>query len=212
MVCMSKVNDFMPTPLILDCFCEECLEAISKEQGVKHRYQLYGVIMHLGATIASGHYVAYVRAADPTPEYRSCDKDKRKTASLIATNATKGSSQPDGEKGRGLLKFFSRNKSNNSDTVSTNHLTNQHYRNTCRSLDCCGIRLNRSYQSAEKISAMNGCGNEDAEEEGPEPSWLECDDETVRVLTRQQLEDILAPKQSKNSSLTPYLLFYARIP
>ncbi|XP_034249058.1 ubiquitin carboxyl-terminal hydrolase 1 [Thrips palmi] len=214
MVCMSKVNDFMPTPLILDCFCEECLEAVSKEQGVKHRYQLYGVIMHLGATIASGHYVAYVRASDPISEYRSCDKDKRKTASLIATNATKGSNQPDSEKGRGLLKFFSRNKSNTSDAVSTNHLTNPHYRNTCRSLDCCGIRLNRSYHSAEKIIAVNGsgAGNEEAEEEGPEPAWLECDDETVRVLSRQQLEDILAPKQSKNSSLTPYLLFYARIP
>ncbi|KAJ1527875.1 hypothetical protein ONE63_007813 [Megalurothrips usitatus] len=214
MVCMSKVNDYMPTPLILDCFCDECLEAISKDEDVKHRYQLYGVIMHLGATIASGHYVAYVRAADPISEYRSCDKDKRKTASLVATNATKGSNQPDGEKARGLLRFFSKTKSNNSDTVSSNHLGNPHYRNTCRSLDCCGVRMNKAYQPADsKAHAVNGCGNEEeVEDEGPEPSWLECDDETVRVLTRQQLEDILAPKQSKNSSLTPYLLFYSRIP
>ncbi|XP_052130074.1 ubiquitin carboxyl-terminal hydrolase 1 isoform X2 [Frankliniella occidentalis] len=214
MVCMSKVNDYMPTPLVLDCFCVECLEATAQEQGVKHRYQLYGVIMHLGATIASGHYVAYVRAADPIADYRSCDKEKRKTASLIATNTTKGPSQPDGEKARGLLRFFSKSKSSNSDNVSTNHLTNSQYRNTCRSLDCCGVRMSKAYQPGDsKVSTANGCANDDdAEEEGPEPSWLECDDETVRVLTPQQLEDILAPKQSKNSSLTPYLLFYSRIP
>lgn len=211
MVCMSKLNDYMPTPMILECFCEECLEAISKDEDVKHRYQLYGVIMHLGATIASGHYVAYVRAADPIVEYRSCEKDKRKTASLVAANAPKGATQPDGEKARGLLRFFSKAKSNHSEAVSTNHLANPNYRNTCRSLDCCGVRINKAYQPGD--TKLNGCGNdEDIEEEGPEPSWLECDDETVRVLSRQQLEDILAPKQSKNSSLTPYLLFYARIP
>ena len=210
MVCMSKLNDYMPTPLILDCFCEECVEAHTSRGDVKHRYQLYGVIMHLGATIASGHYVAYVRAADPIAEYRSCDKDKRKTASLIATNASKAASQPEGEKARGLLRFFSKTKSSNSDTASKNHLTNPHYRNTCRSLDCCGVRMNKAHQPSDNV---NGCDNEEeTEEEGPEPAWLECDDETVRVLTRQQFKDILAPKQTKNSSLTPYLLFYARIP
>lgn len=61
---------------------------------------------------------------------------------------------------------------------------------TCRGLDCCGVRL-RCDDSTESV-------------------WLECDDESVRTISRRQLEDILAQKQPKNCALTPYLLFYAR--
>ncbi|KAG8295711.1 universal stress protein [Homalodisca vitripennis] len=64
------------------------------------------------------------------------------------------------------------------------------YFSPCRSADCCGVKLDPAH----------------------EPTWLECDDETVRTLTRKQLEEILAPKSVKNSALTPYLLFYCRIP
>jgi hypothetical protein len=38
--------------------------------------------MHLGATIASGHYVAYVKARDSSADYDTCTRDRRKTASL----------------------------------------------------------------------------------------------------------------------------------
>jgi len=62
MVCMSKVNDYMPTPLTLACFCEQCCPI--PEEKRPHHYELFGVIMHLGATIASGHYVAYVKGID----------------------------------------------------------------------------------------------------------------------------------------------------
>lgn len=46
------------------------------------RYQLYGVIMHLGATMASGHYVTYVCSRDTALDCATCTRDKRKTASL----------------------------------------------------------------------------------------------------------------------------------
>lgn len=64
------------------------------------------------------------------------------------------------------------------------------YFSACRSSDCCGVKMDSPHDHL----------------------WLECDDETVRTLTRKQLEDILAPKSSKNSTLTPYLLFYCRLP
>jgi hypothetical protein len=64
-------------------------------------------------------------------------------------------------------------------------------RSSCRGADCCGVRLRT--------------------EDTVDPVWLECDDETVRIISKKQLEEILAPqKQPKNSALTPYLLFYAR--
>lgn len=78
MVCVSKVNDYMPTPLMLPCFCEQCCQL--PEDDRPHNYQLYGVIMHLGATIASGHYVAYVRASDLSADYHHCER--RRTTSL----------------------------------------------------------------------------------------------------------------------------------
>lgn len=63
------------------------------------------------------------------------------------------------------------------------------YRSSCRGSDCCGVRMR---------------------EEVNDETWLECDDETVRVISRRQLEEILAGKQAKGSALTPYLLFYSR--
>lgn len=40
---VQKVNSFLPTPLLLECFCESCCRDTPQ-----HRYQLCCVIMHLG--------------------------------------------------------------------------------------------------------------------------------------------------------------------
>lgn len=67
---VSKINDYIPTPFIMNCFCNECMPPQPHHQQhrqqapeKKHHYRLYAVIMHLGATLASGHYIAYVRAS-----------------------------------------------------------------------------------------------------------------------------------------------------
>ena len=41
-----------------------------------------------------------------------------------------------------------------------------------------------------------------------EDIWLECDDETISLISRRQFEDEL---NSKQSATTPYLLFYERV-
>jgi hypothetical protein len=41
-----------------------------------------------------------------------------------------------------------------------------------------------------------------------EDVWLECDDETISLISRRQFEDEL---NSKQSATTPYLLFYERV-
>jgi len=203
---MSKVNEYMPTPLSLDCFCQQCCRLSENQSGSgdvrkKHTYQLYSVIMHLGATMASGHYVAYVRATDPTTNYSNCSRDKRKTASLVSTSKSGVSQNGDKPRQKVLLNRLFKGKPKQADAAPKNNMNILHYYgNTCRSLECCGVRVNRSLMPSE------------ASAERAEPVWLECDDETIRVLTKRQFEEVLAPKQAKTSALTPYLLFYVRDP
>lgn len=59
---VQKVNSYVPTPLEIRCFCESCSK-IDRMKKTPHRYKLSCVIMHLGASIASGHYIAYSRAS-----------------------------------------------------------------------------------------------------------------------------------------------------
>lgn len=59
---VQKVNTYVPTPLEIRCFCESCSKT-EKSKTTPHKYQLSCVIMHLGASMASGHYIAYSRAA-----------------------------------------------------------------------------------------------------------------------------------------------------
>ncbi|XP_014254863.1 ubiquitin carboxyl-terminal hydrolase 1 isoform X2 [Cimex lectularius] len=176
---VSKVNEHMPTPLVLGCFCEKCQSTNNPD----HQYHLYGVIMHLGATMASGHYVAYVKARDSSVDYDSCTRERRKTASLSASLSSSAAANSN-DKSNSKRKWFSRQK-------NTSPLPRgQYFRSSCRGAECCGVKL--------RI------------DETSEPVWLECDDETVRTISKKQLEEILAQKQPKNSTLTPYLLFYAR--
>ena len=113
----------MPTPMQLDCFCEHC--QASPESPV-HSYKLYAIIMHLGATMASGHYVAYTRVSPSTADYASCPRARAASAAAAAaaaaasasatSNATssgrssseRGSSTNSGSSGGGggIMRFF----------------------------------------------------------------------------------------------------------
>lgn len=202
---MAKVNDHMPTPFTLACFCEECQE-IERKDDRPHCYHLYAIIMHLGATIASGHYVAFVKTLDNSQEYTFCTRDKPKTSSLsrtgtVSSNSTNSNNSSSSLLDKRLFKYVSKLSSKSFNGTSGNSNTfkeQQDSRNRmtpmCKALECCSVRL-------RDIPIVDQDSN---------PTWLECDDETVRVLSTQELAEILSPKLSKNSALTPYLLFYAR--
>ncbi len=57
---LSKVNTPLQTPLTLSL--EEWCTRPSSTKG--QHYQLFGVVMHSGVTISSGHYTAYIRMSD----------------------------------------------------------------------------------------------------------------------------------------------------
>lgn len=115
---VSKVNEHMPTPLVLSCFCEECQAKQNANPGwvnPEHQYYLYGVIMHLGATMASGHYVAYVKARDPSADYESCTRERRKTASL-SMSLSNSTSSSNNDKSNKKKAWFFRSSKNESFT------------------------------------------------------------------------------------------------
>ncbi|XP_076247058.1 ubiquitin specific protease 1 [Calliopsis andreniformis] len=182
---MEKINNHMPTPLTLQCFCEECNKnqtcgTTAGRSESRHVYKLYSVIMHQGATMTAGHYVAYIRLPDESAfaEYFQCDRDsKRQTSAQGSGSANSNSSSSD--KTSGIFKYF---KSKPSSSESKEQLVS---RIGCRSMDCCGIRRHKHPST-----------------------WLECDDEAVHVIPLRELEDKLAP--NPRNSATPYLLFYVR--
>lgn len=179
---MEKINNHMPTPFVLQCFCEEC----NNDQGratagrpaeSRHVYKLYSVIMHQGATMTAGHYVAYTRLPDESAftEYLQCDRDSKRQASGQGSSSTNTNSSSD--KTSGLFKYFRK--------PSASESKEQLMRIGCRSMDCCGIRRHKHPST-----------------------WLECDDEAVHAIPLRELEDKLAP--NPRNSATPYLLFYVR--
>lgn len=176
----------MPTPFTLQCFCEDCSNDRGTTTGseTRHVYKLYSVIMHQGATMTAGHYVAYTRLPDESTyaEYFQCDRDNKRQnigqGSTTSVNSSSSSSSSS-DKASGILKYFrskpsiSENKEQPMNKIG------------CRGMDCCGVKRNK--QSV---------------------TWLECDDEAVHVIPLREFEDKLAP--NPRNSATPYLLFYVR--
>lgn len=193
---VQKVNTYMPTPLELKCFCETCCK-IGENESPLHRYSLCCVIMHLGASMASGHYISYVKAADHLEDYAECSRSIPK-GSLSASSS---------EKSLNFLKFLKpksiNSLSDNKSIISSKNVI--HGVRMCKSIDCCGFKLNRNVME----NAVNSYQKRNGQDFSNEQLWLECDDENVRPITSQEFEDILSYKP--NSTSTPYLLFYSKI-
>ncbi|KAL0105570.1 hypothetical protein PUN28_015803 [Cardiocondyla obscurior] len=192
---MEKINNHMPTPLTLQCFCEECSNdethgtAAGGSTEARHVYKLYSVIMHQGATMTAGHYVAYTRLPDEPAyaEYSQCDRDNKRQnssqASTVSTSSSSSSSSSSSDKTSSIL--YIRSKLFRSKPSASENKEQVVNRVGCRSMDCCGIWRNKQGVT-----------------------WLECDDEAVHVIPLRELEDKLAP--NARNSATPYLLFYVR--
>lgn len=201
---VQKVNSYLPTPLELACFCETCCQM---QEGVpQHRYQLCCVIMHLGGTMASGHYIAYVRATDHFADYMDCTKDLPK-GSLSASSS---------EKSLSILKYLKPKALSGSVIDSRNGLPSSKSSvvnglRMCKSTDCCGVKLNKNIVENVINSYAKKNGQEYWQTSAlvQEEMWLECDDENVRPISSQELQDLLGYKP--NSTSTPYLLFYSKV-
>lgn len=187
---VQKVNTYFPTPLELACFCENCCKM--NEKDTIHTYHLCCVIMHLGGNLASGHYIAYVRASDATNDYVECPHDLPKS-SLSASSS---------EKSINILKSLKYLKTRNALNGCKNDSGKSSGFQFCKSMICCGIKMNKNI--LENVVNNYNRRNNDIMDD----VWLECDDETIRPISSEEFQNLLAYKP--NSTSTPYLLFYTK--
>lgn len=157
--------------------------------------------------MASGHYIAYVKATDHFTDYIDCTKDVPKS-SLSASSS---------EKSLSILRYLkprpveNKNGLSSSTTTATTKNGVVNGVRMCKSMDCCGVKLNKNIVE-NVINAYVKNINPDYWEHVEtvdEEMWLECDDETVRPICTQELQDLLG--YNANSTSTPYLLFYSKI-
>lgn len=225
---MSKINDYIPTPFTMNCFCTECMPNANSGKPPppghaatpKHHYKLYAVIMHLGATLASGHYIAYVRATDPHLDYLQCQRgntvERNKNKKGIMKYLRRNTEPKNNGGGSGGGAASSSGKDGSSAGSNGAESSNGHGLSSCRSANCCGIRgrLLTNVSSSlmdyhqRSMDSTDSHDHSSSESGSPDELWLECDDENIQVITRKQLEDTLGSK--KSGSTTPYLLFYQK--
>jgi ubiquitin carboxyl-terminal hydrolase 1 len=160
---VSKLTDFIPTPFTLDCFCTECSRAGAGSSS-RHQYRLYSVILHLGASLASGHYIAYVRAGDTSPDYLQC----KRPGSADTTKTSKK---------RGLFKMFSKSSSLPVEAVRSQTAGGGL---VCPSLGCCGLRTGQAPVEGRSSPCQPASGVNGSQED----CWLECDDEQISIISR----------------------------
>lgn len=155
--------------------------------------------------MASGHYISYVRASDHLEGYMDCSKD------LPKTNLSASSS----EKSLSFLKYLKARTHSGSSIETKNGLSSSKGGNSmnglrmCKSMDCCGVRLNKNIVENAINNSTYKNGQDYFRPSLQEEMWLECDDETVRPISSQEMQDLLGYKQ--NSTSTPYLLFYSKV-
>lgn len=121
------------------------------------------------------------------------------------------------KKKKGIMKFLQRGNNNNSDPPATgvNSVNGVDAVQSCRSVNCCGIKGSlgdMSPNSQRSSSVDSNCYSDHVGDDldGIDDSdyWLECDDESIQLITRKHFEDILS---AKHGASTPYLLFYQRV-
>lgn len=194
---VQKVNSYLPTPLKLDCFCESCCQLQSDL--LLHRYELCCVIMHLGATMASGHYIAYVKITDHYKNYTDCTRDLPR-GTLSASSSEKSLNILKLLKPKALSSSIIENKNGIIASKSGGGI------GICKSIDCCGIKLNKNVVE----NVVNSYGKKHGTTNNvQEDMWLECDDDNVRPISNKEFQELLGYKASSTS--TPYLLFYTKI-
>lgn len=169
---MEKINNYIPTPFNLQCFCSKC--CLLPEAEKLHTYRLYSVITHVGATLSVGHYIAYTTSLDNYKDYHDCPKDKRRNQPN-ATSSIPPVGGQNSEKGHGLMKkyIFGKSKATSSSDVTRNiknlngsvkNLTNGIDKNptttngsiSCQSINCCGILMKNSPGTSLSSLNING--------------------------------------------------------
>uniref|UniRef100_A0A2M4AH52 Putative ubiquitin specific protease n=2 Tax=Anopheles triannulatus TaxID=58253 RepID=A0A2M4AH52_9DIPT len=91
---MEKINSYIPTPFVLQCFCRDCLG--KPEADKRHIYRLYSVITHVGARLSVGHYIAYTCSLELPQQYFNCARERQRRCLLAPSLDGSGHGPTDG--------------------------------------------------------------------------------------------------------------------
>ncbi|XP_035791773.1 uncharacterized protein LOC118466477 isoform X2 [Anopheles albimanus] len=91
---MEKINSYIPTPFVLQCFCRDCLG--KPEADKRHVYRLYSVITHVGARLSVGHYIAYTCSLELPQQYFNCSRERQRRCLLAPSLDASGHGATDG--------------------------------------------------------------------------------------------------------------------
>ncbi|CAG0893245.1 unnamed protein product [Darwinula stevensoni] len=211
----SKNHGFMPTPMVLPCFCIRCTADPPPPHRAhptgNHRvepqgphaggaFTLYAAICHQGSSLGSGHYVAFLRLSHI-----------RHVAHFHCDTPAAPSARSAAKKRSGIAKYFNHAKKSSSSSSSQHNVSSPHDV-CCDAQSCCGVCwLTASLPDFASMTvdapAVNGATGANGIPASDDSRWLKCDDHIVSVLTAGDMEYVLGPDAPEGS---PYLLFYSR--
>ncbi|KAI3368177.1 hypothetical protein L3Q82_007904 [Scortum barcoo] len=218
---LSKVNTPLQTPLTLSL--EEWCTRPSSTKG--QLYELFGVIMHSGVTISSGHYTAFVRMSDlkdaklwlsDRKETREEEEEKESKDEVLDYDDGEVSfslNECKGTEGREL----GRQQNGRQEAVGGGATEGSKRRKTINSLSqSTEAGLKKEAGGGEEAPLTSCSGMEATEQQALnnlleyEGKWLLFDDSEVRLFDEEDFLRACSPEAF--SSSTPYLLFYRRRP
>lgn len=226
---LCKVNTPLQTPLTLSLE-EWCTNSMSSEN---QQYQLFAVVMHSGATISSGHYTSFIHMSDlkemtALPEVQKGPKQHEHLNEIEAffegelRHLEKGVYIKVTGKEAKVISLSERTKLADSTvgllggkkSMSNYELGND---NHPEKMDSGETHVSKRRKTVN-TSSQKTAAKEKLNLESPTPSdtlefqgkWLLFDDVGVSLCEEEDFLRICSPNTC--TSLTPYLLFYRRMP
>ncbi|KAK7092239.1 uncharacterized protein [Littorina saxatilis] len=224
--CLSKINDHVAVPLTLSCLRYNCPKPCVRPD---HRYTLFAIITHAGSTISAGHYLSYIKVMpnalpfDTLSNYLNTTPNKKSTtlsdgeetptkssvksqcevASSSLTDSAQVGMSPGGD---------SHTRRTRSDSVSDKWDYVGEKGDARSSFDSPKEQRRNSPQKRTRHGMSNGdkASAKNSDMDTSDYHWLECDDETIRILSETEFNERLTEKEGALRG-TPYVLFYRRL-
>ena len=190
------------------------------------RYTLFAIITHAGSTITSGHYLSYVKVRPNAVGYDTLSAYLSDSPQTKHSHFHHGEQTPEKQTPKNQHQGVSPCPADFA-PVSKSPGSDSHQRRTRTSCVSEKGDGTDSFTSSPKASSKSlgqkrtpesvfpsgdraGRSSEDSNTDPQDYHWLECDDETIRILTEKEFHGRLLEKEGALRG-TPYVLFYHRL-
>ncbi|XP_076437161.1 uncharacterized protein LOC143276507 isoform X2 [Babylonia areolata] len=215
--CLSKINDYVTVPLLLSCLRYKCPKPCVRPD---HRYTLYAIITHAGSTISAGHYLSYIKVRpnavgnDTLSTYLHNTPAKKLHNGHDSHNIFDSPLSPQRATESPIDTGLKQKESLSS--LSSSLRKAQPHSVTEKGDWDLGSDPGEdpsSHTPTPRMAPVGGGGGGEGGVNGSHPAdyhWLECDDETIRILSEKDFHGRLMETEGALRG-TPYVLFYHRL-